>query len=290
MLQKKKKRINALDLYFKKHLNPYYQLFKFFPLCVYRRQIFRYRRRRELKFSRRPYIYRAKLLRFINNPIRRRKRKKKKKYIKLLRWLYKNNWKKKFFKKLKILQKTFMQYYGQMSMYNFRQINIYYRIYNNLTKFEKFFYYFEFRLPAIIVRIKFVKNYYQSVKFVLYGGLCVNGFKITYINFLVYLYDLLELSYRFYRYVFSKRYLKNRYYVKRTKRRAVFLRYYKRYVRRVYLRKKRTFLLRQINRFFEKNRRIVSAIIVRSFYKYKHRKFSKYFNFKNLSVLMSFTT
>jgi ribosomal protein S4 len=286
------------DLSIKKIARVHFNIIKFIPLDVQRYKIIRTKRRKkEIKSSRRPFSYRLVLSRFINGPIKKFKKKKRSKNLHILRWLHKNNSKKKFFKKLHLMQKVFMQYYGNISYFNFKRVNLAYSLYNNLTKFEKFFYYFEFRLPTIVVRIKFVRNYYQAVKYVTFGGLCVNGVQISYTNFLTNLFDLIELAYRFYRYGYSKRYIIFKEYRSRIRRRAYFLRYFKRKQRKTtrwFLKKlfnyggKKPYFLSRANRFFEKNRRIVSVILIRSFYKYKQRKFNKYFSFKNLSLLMSF--
>jgi ribosomal protein S4 len=280
---------NKIDLFYKKHFASRYQIFRFFPLKKWLNRFFRKKRRKELKYSKKVTNYRILIKNFINAPVRHRKKKKSKKNLKILKWIYRNNWKKKFFKKIKILQKIFIQYFGNLSIYTFKRIALSYRVFNNITKFEKFFYYFEFRLPIIIVRIKFIKNYYQAIKFICYGGVRVNGIIISYVNFLVYLFDLIELAYRFYRYGYSKRYIKYKKYFRRIRRRSYFIRHYKRYIYKSFLKKKRLFLFNRPNYFFEKNRRFVGSIILHLYYKYKYRKFNKYFNFKNLSLIMSFT-
>jgi ribosomal protein S4 len=295
--------LSFADEIIKKRFPISFPLLKFFPSVSTKYKLYRYRYGRNKKklyqLARKKFIYRSALIKFVNAPIRRRKRKNRWKNRMILRWLYWNNSKQKFFKKLKILQKTFMQYYGNMSFYNFKRVHLWYSLYNNLTKFEKFFNYFEFRLPTIVVRIKFVRNYYQAVKFVNFGGISVNGLQISYTNFVTTVFDLIELAYRFYRYGYSKKYIKFKEYWRRVRRRAHYLRYFtKKYLKKItrwflkkrsnYRGKKRTYFKYRSNRFFEKNRRIVSVILLRSLYKYKHRKFNKYFNFRNLSLLMSF--
>lgn len=294
------------DTIIKKHFGLFYKLLKFRKIHVYIRQLFRikkhniWNKKREKVVGKKPFTYKLFLIKFLNIPIRKKKKKKRNKYLKILRWIHRNNWKKKFFKKIKVLQKTFMQYYVQMSRYIFRKIHFSYKIFNNLTKFEKFFNYLEFRLPTIFVRLKYLRTYYQAAKIVSYGGVLVNGFCIAYLNFIIKLFDLLEIAHRFYRYCFSKRYFRYKNYFKRVRRQAVRIRYLnKKFKTRIkqlmklvglqgYFRHRNMFFFSRVNLFFEKNIRILNTIIIRPMYKFKYRKFTRFFLLRNLSLLMNF--
>lgn len=183
----------------------------------------------------------------------------------------------------------FIKYFVKLGQHTFRKVQLYYKIFNDLTKFEKFLYYFEARVPAMVVRMRFAKTQHQAVRFVIYGGVRVNGFIISYIDFLTKLSDLLELAFRLYKYVFAKRYIRYRKFRRRIFRRSFYMRFFKKFFKRKFFRKKRLFALHYVTRFFERSRRILAAILIRFPYKNKHRKYSKMLHRKNLTLLAGFS-
>lgn len=253
------------------------------------KRLVRRRRRNEYRFCFQPLIYKNILDRMINYPFRKTKRKKRNKSFIQLRRLNFSQKLKLFFKRMLILKRMFIKYYVKLGQHNFKRIQLYYRIFNDLTKFEKFLYYFESRLPAIVVRMRFARTQQQSVRFVMYGGVRVNGFIISYIDFLTKVTDLVELAFRYYRYIYTKRYIKYRKFKRRIFRRSYYIRFYKKVFKWKFFRKKRLFTLNYITRFFEKSRRVLAAILVRLPYKSKHRRYSKMLSKRNLMLLAGFS-
>jgi ribosomal protein S4 len=253
------------------------------------KRLIRKQRRNEYSFAYQPLVYKNILDRMINYPLRKKKRKKRQKsYIQLRRLNFSNKFK-LFFKRLIILKRMFIKYFVKLGQHTFKRIQLYYKIFNDLTKFEKFLYYFECKLPAMIVRMRFAKTQQQAVRFVMYGGVRVNGFIISYIDFLTKLTDLVELAFRLYRYVFTKRYLRYKKFRKRIFRRSFYMRFFKKFFKRKFFRKKRLFALNFVTRFFEKSRRLLAAILIRIPYKPKHRKYSKMLRKKNLTLIAGFS-
>jgi ribosomal protein S4 len=253
------------------------------------KRLVRRKRRNEYRFAFQPLLYKLVLDRMINHPMRKKKRKKRQKSFVQLRRLNFSKKLKLFFKRMIILKRMFIKYYVKLGQHNFRRIQLYYKIFNDLTKFEKFLYYFESRLPAIIVRMRFSKTQQQSVRFVMYGGVRVNGFIISYIDFLTKLTDLVELAFRYYRFVYTKRYVKYRKFRRRIFRRSFYIRFYKKVFKFKFFRKKRLFTLNYITRFFEKSRRVLAAILIRFPYKTKYRRYSKMLPKRNLTLLAGFS-
>jgi hypothetical protein len=250
------------------------------------KKIIREKRKSEYRFSVNKlyyFKYFKKLLQ--SKAVKRRKKKKNKKHVFQFRYIYNKSKYRQIYKRILLLKKVFVHYYIKITEKRFKQLNYFYCLKTVLTKFEKFLYFFESQVSSVLLRIKLAKTQYHAVRYVTYGGVFLNGFQITYIIFLTKNTDLLELAYRFYRYGYSKRYLKYRKYVRLIRRRALLLNYYYNLGKYLYFRRKQIFKLHYANRFFEKNRRVVAVILVRQSYRNRYRKFFKQMTFRSLMLI-----
>jgi hypothetical protein len=135
------------------------------------------------------------------------------------------------------------------------------------------------------MRLKYSRTFYQAVRFISFGAVFWNGYKITYLEFLTKRYDLIELAFRFYLYLYTKRFLRYRRFKKRIRRRSFYIRYFKRFYRNKFFKKKRFFLLFFNKKFFEKSRRIIASILLKIPFLIKNRFYTKKLSYKKLKLL-----
>jgi ribosomal protein S4 len=193
-----------------------------------------------------------------------------------------------FFKQYRLLKYLFYNYFHKFSELNFKLIKKIYKAKLSITKFEKFLYYTESRVPTMLIRTKFARTHHQSFNFTLYGGVFVNNFKVLYYNYLIIIQDLIELAFRFFLYAFTKRYI--RYFAFRPKmnKRSIIMRYYRVFKagkRELFKSKQKMHTLKLFKNFFYKNMCLLAIIILEIPLKFEYRIFNKMFSFKTLMYL-----
>jgi ribosomal protein S4 len=193
-----------------------------------------------------------------------------------------------FFKKLLFLKKIMLLYYVKFNIQILKKRLVYYGIYNNLSKIEKFLFFLENRVGSILLRLKYARSFYQATKFIVQGAVRINGIQTSHSDFLVNYTDIVELAFRFFMFLFTKRYIRYKKFKRRMKRRSFYLKYYAYFFKKKYFKKKNIFFFSYSKRFFEKSRRLVATIILRIPHKIKHRVFSKSLTLKHLKLLQLF--
>jgi hypothetical protein len=265
---------------YKTRLKKKKKLFRYYPLHKLRQAPRRREQRPSLKYAVRKRVF----FNFLRYPRIRWKRKKRMKTFFRFRYLSSSRAKyRNIYKKLLVGRKLFMRFY-KLNRHIFRRLNVFYCTTSKSTKFEKFLYFFEARVNALLVRIKFAKTQYHAIRYLEYGGVAVNRSTITYTLFVTNVQDVIELAYRFYRYSYFKKFIRYRRFVKKMRRRQRLIRYYQRVKREKFYAYKRIFRLRYSNRFYEKSKRAVAAIVVRIPSKIAQRKFMTHFTLRNMHL------
>jgi ribosomal protein S4 len=252
-----------------------------------KKKIFFYKKKKEY-FNRFRYrYYKKKLKNFLKQRRYLRKKKTKKsriifQYFKLQK---KVDLKYLFFKKILFLKKFLILLFVNIALSKIKKKNLFFKKYNMLSFNEKFFFFFESRISNMLMRLKYSRSFYQAVRFVFCGAVLWNGKKITFLEFLIKKYDLIELSYIFYRYLFTKRFLRYRRFKRRIRRRSFYLCYFKKFYRIKFFKRKRFFLLFFRKNFFEKNRYLIASIILQIPIIIKNRFYTNKLSIKSIKLL-----
>lgn len=246
-----------------------------------------YKKKKEYFYRFKHKFYKKKLRNFIKQRryFRRKKTYRSKIIFRYLKLQKKIDMKYLFFKKILFLKKIMLLLFVKIALSRLKIHKLFFKKYNNLSFIEKFLFFFESRITNILMRIKYSRSFYQAVRFIFCGAAFCNGTKINYMEFITKQFDLLELAYNFYRYLFTKRFLRYRRFKKRIKRRSFYLRYFKKFYRKKFFKRKRFFLLFFKKKFFEKNRYIIATIILNIPNAFKFRFYTNKIKFKTVKLL-----
>jgi ribosomal protein S4 len=113
----------------------------------------------------------------------------------LMRNIKKNIYIKKHFKNMLVIKQALRFFYGRLRNSQFRYIHNYIKnMKTRDSRVDKYFDFFERKLPILLLRMHFVPTVIMGLQYILHGYVKVNGKVVTFTNYSVKDGDLIELD------------------------------------------------------------------------------------------------